>query len=257
MNLCEEMFLDMNMALDGELTAERSAELDAHCAICPHCATLFHQLQQMQLAMVEMDEIAPSEGFKNRVLEKIAREGKKKVVPFPARWRQLATAAACGVLCVGLYQMGLFSGDTESASTTSVTMSYGSAMTTEMAVGELGQGGEEMAIPRMAEMDTTAEQETETMESVADATTFSLDELVAQDLEVEYVRWIMARQTELPEILPEEVPSLDGWTTLKEGVIYCQVSEPIWQEMRILLGFGISQVQEDDSIPCTIIIIVE
>lgn len=251
--ICDEMFFIMNLVLDDENTPQQQRQLDDHCATCPHCAALYEELCQMQIAMGNLEEMAPSEGFKDRVLAEIAAETAqptKKVLVMSRQWRGVAGLAACLVLCFGLMQSGLLPSVDFSLSATD-SAAPETAMVTSDTTSSTAQSshtaGETLDEPRgMAlEDEAVAELEEETTLTTGFAAmtvdTLTPQEQVALDLEVEAVRWITIETSDLDETFPDGVPALEEWTALDSGYRYCVVDEESWQEMRVLLGFGISE----------------
>ena len=109
---CGRYIAWLSARLDGELTAREAQELEAHLAQCPACRALASQLAAMHDSFEGLEDIPAPEGFARRVMEQIRAQGEpeKKVVPLFRRpqFRALAGLAACLVLCVGVYQSGVF-----------------------------------------------------------------------------------------------------------------------------------------------------
>jgi anti-sigma factor RsiW len=108
MRTCEEVLELLSAALDGELTAQEQAELNAHLAQCPSCSALSAQLTGLHRAMGELEEVPAPVGFADRVMAQVSAEGgsaqRGKVIPFPARKRRRTPwkgwAAAVAVVAV-------------------------------------------------------------------------------------------------------------------------------------------------------------
>ena len=107
---CDEISQLLSARLDGELTEEETAALEAHLAACPECRALSQQLEALRGAFSRLEDVSAPEGFARRVMEQISPEAEQpKVIPlFRRRWVKAAMgAAACLVLCVGLLSAGL------------------------------------------------------------------------------------------------------------------------------------------------------
>lgn len=112
MDRCDRFSLMLSDHMDGQLTEKEERELAEHLAICPTCRELESQLTKIQAAFLDLEEIPAPEGFVQEVLDQIQllTQNKKKVIPFFRRLRVQALAgfAACAVLCIGIYRMGLW-----------------------------------------------------------------------------------------------------------------------------------------------------
>lgn len=126
MGTCDEILELISAALDGELTAEEQAQLDAHLAGCPACSALFDDLRTVHAEMADLPELAAPEGFTARVMDAVAAEGKPEqasnVTEFPAKrrargiWKRWGAAAAA-VAVVALSATTLYGEFGKSAST--------------------------------------------------------------------------------------------------------------------------------------------
>lgn len=97
--------------LDGALTTEEQAKLDAHLAQCPDCQALVRDLQAVN---GDLSELAPvPEGFADRVMQSVAQQKQDapelQVVPrqkdSKKRHRlllRIGALAACCVLVIGM-----------------------------------------------------------------------------------------------------------------------------------------------------------
>ena len=56
---CNQALEYISAALDGELTAEEVAELDAHLADCPECQALAEEFGILSVALSDMEEVPP------------------------------------------------------------------------------------------------------------------------------------------------------------------------------------------------------
>ena len=161
MDRCQRMEERISLRLDGMLDPEEEQELEAHLAHCPACRALARELEAIRAAFPEVEEYRAPEGFARGVMDRVAAlEEKPKVVPLLRRpqVRALMGMAACAVLCVGLYQSGLWNRSADGAGIQA--QSAASAGTSLQAIDE--------DLPRsgMKNMeDTTAEGDQESLDS--------------------------------------------------------------------------------------------
>ena len=66
MDRCEQYWDLISASLDGGLTAEEQARLDAHLAQCPDCRALWEQLSGLDAELMELD--SPGPDFTDRVM---------------------------------------------------------------------------------------------------------------------------------------------------------------------------------------------
>ncbi|MBQ2618238.1 MAG: zf-HC2 domain-containing protein [Oscillospiraceae bacterium] len=101
---CTQAIDLMSAMLDGELSPEQAAELQAHLAVCPECARLMEAMQGLDEQVAALREPAP-EGLKKGVLYRIDQATGKAKTP-KRRWFGAGTAmgavAAVLVLLVGV-----------------------------------------------------------------------------------------------------------------------------------------------------------
>lgn len=93
---CDQALELISAKIDGELTAEEAAALDAHLALCPECRALLADFTAMHAAMPA--PAAPPPGLADQVLDQIRQS---KVVPMPPakkRFRQRAWVSVAAVL---------------------------------------------------------------------------------------------------------------------------------------------------------------
>lgn len=247
--MCEEIYFLMNLALDGEISADEQRQLDQHRATCPHCQALWEELCQMQTAMGQLEDLAPSDGFKDRVLAQIASEkATAKVVPLRRQWKAVAGLAACALLCVTLFPSLNMGSDTSSADLAMMSV-YDTAVTTTStsAVAETYVLDGERAVESM---DTTASTATTNAETTTTEST-SYPEQVAQMLEVEEIHWIIIQREELDYALASGVEMEELVTT--ETFSYAVMTGENWQTVRTLVGFATTQDGED-GIPFVVIV---
>ncbi len=249
---CEDIFFLINLALDGEISPEERQQLDDHCDRCPHCAQLYLELQQMQIAMGSLEEIAPSDGFKDRVLTQIAAESTNhKVVSFPRQWKGIATVAACALLCFGVVQGDVLPGFGASMSTADSAAAPESVLyTTTAGGGDMGESNQmaprdladsEMMDSAAADIPEESVELDQTQTEADSAASFTLSEQVAQDLGVDTIRWIMIDTSHIPQSFPEGVAEVDNWTALPSGARYCVLEEELWQQTREIMGYDRSE----------------
>ena len=102
--ICEEALALMSPMLDGQLTPEQSAALEAHLEACPACRDLAQSLRGLDARVAALAEPAP-EGLKKGVLYRIDQATGKAKKP-RSRWfgpgTALGAVAAVLVLLVGL-----------------------------------------------------------------------------------------------------------------------------------------------------------
>lgn len=111
MESCRDMELYLSLKLDGMLNPEEARILEEHLALCPSCRALERELSAVHTAFPQLEELEAPEGFARGVMDRVAAlEEKPKVVPLLRRpqVRALMGMAACAVLCIGLYQSGLW-----------------------------------------------------------------------------------------------------------------------------------------------------
>ncbi len=106
---CEYYETLMSRALDGELSAAETDELQAHIRACPHCSALYGAFSA-ETGVLREDDAEPPDGFAADVMARVlagesapqgaARRMKRK----PVRRRRALTAAAClALVLVGAY----------------------------------------------------------------------------------------------------------------------------------------------------------
>ena len=108
---CQEALEAISAAIDGELSPDERAALDAHLASCPACAALFEELSGQSRLLRDLDCAVPAD-LSARILASLpdrAEDGgagsKPNVTPFPVKkrpalWRRLGTLAACLALVI-------------------------------------------------------------------------------------------------------------------------------------------------------------
>lgn len=112
---CDESIELISAALDGALSPEEQARLEAHLAQCPACKALYEDLSMIHQNLLDLPPVEVPQGLTERIMDAVAAEAaQSKVVPLPQprksafpwqRWA--ATAAAVAVVILGGWQMAL------------------------------------------------------------------------------------------------------------------------------------------------------
>lgn len=110
---CDESIELISAALDGALSPEEQARLEAHLAQCPDCKALYEDLSMIHQSLLDLPPVEVPEGLTGRIMDAVAAEAARpKVVPLPqpkrsARpWQRWAvTAAAVAVVILGARTM--------------------------------------------------------------------------------------------------------------------------------------------------------
>lgn len=113
MSYCDESIELISAALDGALSPEEQAKLEAHLAQCPDCKALYEDLSRIHQSLLDLPPVEVPEGLTGRIMDAVAAEAAQpKVVPLPqpkrsARpWQRWAvTAAAVAVVILGARTM--------------------------------------------------------------------------------------------------------------------------------------------------------
>lgn len=113
MSYCDESIELISAALDGALSPEEQAKLEAHLAQCPDCKALYEDLSRIHQSLLDLPPVEVPEGLTGRIMDAVAAEAARpKVVPLPqpkrsARpWQRWAvTAAAVAVVILGARTM--------------------------------------------------------------------------------------------------------------------------------------------------------
>lgn len=115
MNIHEHTAL-LDAFVDGQLTAEEMAEVQAHLAECPDCRVYVDDALTIRASFPTEEEPALPEGFAGRVMQAVAKAPQSR--PKKQPWGRLAAAAACLALVI-LVQHGVetssLSGSTDTA----------------------------------------------------------------------------------------------------------------------------------------------
>lgn len=112
---CDESIERISAALDGALSPEEQAKLEAHLAQCPECRALYEDLSKIHQSLLDLPPVEVPQGLAERIMDAVAAEAAQpKVVPLPRpkksafRWQRWAvTAAAVAVVILGGWQMAL------------------------------------------------------------------------------------------------------------------------------------------------------
>jgi anti-sigma factor RsiW len=86
---CEQYSEWIGDAVDGTLSPERQAQLDAHCRQCESCRDLLNDLQEIRAAASRLDRFTPSPDMWNAIAAKVQPRR-----AFAWSWAPLAAAAA-------------------------------------------------------------------------------------------------------------------------------------------------------------------
>ncbi|MEX2016237.1 MAG: zf-HC2 domain-containing protein [Candidatus Hydrogenedentales bacterium] len=110
MNTCMDIRDRLNDYVDGDVSAEGSAVIDAHLGECADCRAELDALRSLQTAARELPaEVMPARelwpGIAERIDAATATRNGGNIVPFRSAWVQVLTAAAVIALIAG----GLFS----------------------------------------------------------------------------------------------------------------------------------------------------
>ena len=98
-----ERYLDLISArLDGELTAQEEAELNAHLQECPACRAIAQDMNNVHSALSVLGEVEAPEELSQAVMRKVKRERATARRRFA---RRISGLAACLVLCVGVLKI--------------------------------------------------------------------------------------------------------------------------------------------------------
>lgn len=98
---CEEYIELLSEYADGELSPEKTAQVEAHLAQCEKCRAYLDQLCILKLEMEDMSEPVPQE-LHSRIMQAVSAERNKKVVRIPFYRRKAFgwAIAACFMIAV-------------------------------------------------------------------------------------------------------------------------------------------------------------
>ena len=107
---CERALELISAELDGAVTQQERAELQAHLDACPDCRKTYAQLHELDAALQE-SELEPPAALHDSVMQTIRREKKRRPAWLPAA--AIAAAAALVLLAgrAGLIALPGFGGD--------------------------------------------------------------------------------------------------------------------------------------------------
>ena len=118
MSRCEDYIEHISTAIDGELSPQQRAQLDAHLAQCPECRALMEELTRLHVGLASLPPAAPPQGLSETIM---AAVGSSNVTAFPAKkpfhWKKWLSSAAVLALIVAAgwsWRTGSF-GDASSA----------------------------------------------------------------------------------------------------------------------------------------------
>ena len=168
MQECEAALELISAHLDGELTPEETARLEAHLAQCPQCRALLADLTALHEAMPRQ-EVPPPAGLKDGVMARIAAEAPLPFTP-PARkkirWKAWASlAAVVAIVLVGSGPLREWNAAGSPASDRSRTLSQdvaaGSGAGNDSAQATAGTSALPEAVPGAPENTANAQAEPE------------------------------------------------------------------------------------------------
>ena len=125
---CDEALELISARLDGALSPDGEAALEAHLAQCPACGALLADLEEIHAALDGAEEVPPPADLKDKIMAAVARE---QVVPLPApkkrrpSWRAWGSIAA--VLALALLGGGLLHNLGGAGGTSTAPMAAGGA----------------------------------------------------------------------------------------------------------------------------------
>jgi len=93
----------MSLMLDGRLSAQERAELEAHLAICSKCHARWATFQQVDRALANAATFAPAPGFANRFATRLA----KRQAELARRAKRERAIAWVGTLAAGTAALAL------------------------------------------------------------------------------------------------------------------------------------------------------
>lgn len=93
----------MSLMLDGRLTVQERAELEAHLAVCAECRARWAAFQQVDRVLSSAAILAPAPGFVNRFAERWAQQQALQV----RRARRERVVAWVGVFAAGAAALAL------------------------------------------------------------------------------------------------------------------------------------------------------
>lgn len=108
---CTTVRQELSAYIDDELPSAERQEIEQHLAVCPSCFAEYIQLQATSAILRSLKEIEPPPGFKDRVKERLLKEGKRGIWQKALRrpWHSVAAAAAVLLLVAGAWGL-LFDG---------------------------------------------------------------------------------------------------------------------------------------------------
>jgi anti-sigma factor RsiW len=70
---CAALLTRLSAYLDGDAQAQECAQIEAHCAICPHCASVMEGLQRTIGACRDLGSRSLPEDVRRRARESVRR----------------------------------------------------------------------------------------------------------------------------------------------------------------------------------------
>lgn len=102
---CKEYTHLISAALDGELTPQEQAELDAHLARCPQCRELMEQLSGLRQTLAQLPLVQPPPQLKDDIMAAVAQNAAPRR---GSRWpKGLACAAVAALVLTAAWRLGI------------------------------------------------------------------------------------------------------------------------------------------------------
>lgn len=137
-----EYYLDLcSLSLDGELSAEERASLEAHLAACPECAAFQEELRAMR-QMLAADDITPPPSLHEEIMERVLAEAVSKAAPVPKRrFVPVFTLLAAAAVVVLLVTTGTIGNWTNLGFTSNDTATMSGAASTGAGAAQFAADG--------------------------------------------------------------------------------------------------------------------
>jgi hypothetical protein len=237
MKYCEDYAALLDAYVDGDLSPNEMAQVQAHLDTCPGCRAYVDDVFAIRAAFPEVEDTEVPDGFADRVMAAVREEPAPKQKKTPWAKVLLPLAACCAIVI--LLQNGLFQsygGSDTAAATTSSSSSESTSVTADEDV-TTGTAAE----PEVRESLSLDSAETDTAESSAAqaskdtyaATVESLDDGTDEDGWMEYGNVVFSSVVYL---IPDYVgDALDGY----EGKPYSNANYP--EKGVIGVGYALEQ----------------
>lgn len=143
---CEAYWELISASLDGALTPEEQAQLDAHLSECPDCRAMWEQLSGLEPELMELE--TPSADFADRVMAEVGRTeqeipftnlpqnrkaGRESLKQVKQWWKTIGVAAACCLFLLGggWFVTHMWRAGSSSAPAQNETATYSAAATAD------------------------------------------------------------------------------------------------------------------------------